>query len=127
MTWYTASVIIAIQALDGVQDRVPVFEDFYLIDAASDEEAFRAAEAIGRQDETLDDGLRLDDKPAKRVFLGIRKMRSVYNPDPLDLDTDRPTHGTELTHSLYEVDDLDIARRLARGEAVQVRYIDRVR
>ena len=61
---------------------------------------------------------------AEQIFLGVRKMRSIYNPSPLDIDMDRPGDGTELTHSYYEVTDMDAAKSLAIGNVVDVKYWD---
>ena len=48
MTWYTASVVIAVRLKSGTQNRVPIFENCYLIEAPTREEAFRRAEDIGK-------------------------------------------------------------------------------
>ena len=51
-------------------------------------------------------------------------MKSIYNPPPLDIDMDRPGDGTELTHSYYEVTDMNAAKSLAAGNVVDVKYLD---
>lgn len=124
MTWFVASVLTAIRNVDKTEEKVPVFEDFFLVEADAREQALQEAEKIGREVASLQDGLSLDGKPAERIFLGIRKLRSVYNPAPFDIDEDQPVHGTELTHSYYEVDDFESAIKLGRGECVQVTYLD---
>ena len=97
-----------------------MFEDFYLLEAATRDDAVQEAERIGKELAALDDGLTLNGKPAERVYLGIRKLRSVYNPVPLDIDADKPVHGTELTHSYYEVSDFETAIKLGKGEGAVV-------
>ena len=37
---------------------------------------------------------------------------------------DRPGDGTELTHSYYEVADMGVAKSLAAGNAVSIKYWD---
>ena len=37
---------------------------------------------------------------------------------------DRPGDGTELTHSYYEVTDMNAATSLAAGNVVDVKYLD---
>ncbi|MDG4552133.1 MAG: hypothetical protein P9F19_01110 [Candidatus Contendobacter sp.] len=124
MPWFTASLITVIEVINQSQERIPVFEDFFLIEADDREKAIHEAEYIGQQQAALDDGICLDGKPAKRIFLGVRKIRSIYNPAPYDIDSDRPVHGTELTHSYFEAKDLIDAIRLAKGESVNISYID---
>lgn len=124
MPWFTASLITAIKTVSQPQKNIPVFEDFFLIEAEDKEKAIREAEYIGQQQASLDDGICLDGKSAKRIFLGVRKIRSIYNPAPYDIDSDKPVHGTELTHSYFEVKDLRDATRLAKGEPVGILYID---
>jgi hypothetical protein len=124
MTWFTASVLTAMRVINDEQENIPVFEDFFLIEAESRESAWREAERIGREHAAIDDNLTLHGKPAERIFLGIKKIRSVYNPAPFDIDSDRPVHGTELTHSYFEVSNFDEAINLAKGVPVKVFYVD---
>lgn len=124
MIWFTASLITTIKVIDEEQDTIPVFEDFFLIEAIDREEAIREAKRIGKEHESIDDKLFLNGKPAKRIFMGIRKIRSVYNTAPSDIDFERPGNGTELTHSYYEVRNFNDAEKLANGESVNILYID---
>lgn len=124
MTWYTASIILTIKVREGGQEYFPVFENFVLIKAESDEDAYKKAEEIGKESIIGDEDVSFKGKKADYRFLGIRKVRSVYNPDPLDIDRDRPTHETELSHSYYEVDTIESAELLAQGNIVNIRYVD---
>ncbi len=124
MTWYTASVISAVKLKNGKQEVVTVFEDFFLIEADSHSEAMEKAVKIGENHALAEDGLLLNELPAERIFLGIRKIRSIYNPSPFDIDGDRPVDGSELTHSYYEVSDMDVAKSLAAGNVVEIKYWD---
>ncbi|MNS76717.1 hypothetical protein D3C72_1102730 [compost metagenome] len=124
MTWYTASLVSAIKLKNGKQETVPVFEDFFLIEADSHLSAMEKAVKIGEEHAMAEDSLLLNDMPAQKIFLGVRKIRSIYNPSPLNIDEDRPVDGSELTHSYYEVSDMDVAKSLACGKVVEIKYWD---
>lgn len=125
MTWFTASVLIAIKPQDYVSGSIQVYENMYLIEASTAHDAARKAEALGRQEASITaDDLTIDDKPATRVFVGIRKLISVSNPAPLDLDQDRPIDGTEVTYAVYQVADEAALNRLAAGGQVEVLYLE---
>ncbi|MCR4532752.1 hypothetical protein [Acinetobacter venetianus] len=103
----------------------PVQEDFYLFEFQSDGEL---EEKIEKQINIINaagvDGVRYYGKNAKEYFLGVRKIKTIFNEPPLDMDEDPPADGTELTHSYMTVKSLKDARRLAEGKAVYVHYID---
>lgn len=125
MTWFTASVLIAIKPKDYVSGSIQVYENMYLIEASTAHDASRKAEALGHQEASIaDDDLTIDAKLATRVFVGIRKLISVSNPEPLDLDQDRPVDGTEVTYAVYQVADEAALARLAEGEQVEVLYLE---
>lgn len=125
MAWYTASIITAIKLTDiGEQETYPVFEDFYLIAADSRSLAAKKAEEIGLGLEGLKEKLELQGKPARREFLGIRKLRSISNPFYSDVDAPEPVDGTELTHSYFEVGNYEDLINLAHGKRVLVEYVD---
>ncbi len=124
MVWYVASVILAVEVEGIEQDEYPVFENFYLIEAENRTLAFANAEALGREEALANQGVTFKDRSARFKFIGIRKIRSVYNPSPLSLNEDRPTSGTELSHSYFELkckSDLD---KFASGKSVTVQYVD---
>lgn len=126
MTWFSASLIytFVLRNKSDTQDLFPVFEDFVLIEAASAAEAERRATEIGETDARANDDLMFNGKASEKVFMGVRKLRSVYNPPPLDIDADRPISGTEISHSFYEVHSLDDVMKISRGKRVTVKYID---
>lgn len=125
MTWYTASVLIAMKPTNYKSGPIEVYENMYLIEAPSSQGAQDKAKELGKEEASIaDDGLTIDGVPAVREFVGVRKVVSVSNPPPLDLDADRPTQGTEVTYSLFEVQDQDSLAKLAAGAAVEVRYLE---
>lgn len=124
MTWYCASIVTTIKVKEGDQNTFPVFEDFYLIEADDRNTALKKAEKLGLQLQALDDGLTLSGIPAQREFLGVRKMRSVYNPPDKELDNAPPANGTEVSHSYFELKNEEDLKKFATGKRVEVDYID---
>jgi hypothetical protein len=102
---------------------VPVYENFFLVSAASRNEAVAKAHEIGRLEMEASFGNTLNGQPAETTFLGVRKVRTIYTrlAGP---DSTPPADGDELTHSFFTVDDMNAARALAEGKAVEVTYID---
>ena len=95
--WYSVHAFLYFQFKDGSQDEYFGHENIYLIEAESPEEAQTKGKKRAKQDEGDDDGsLTLNDRPATRTLGGILK---VVECTDLDLDTDKPVDGTELTYS----------------------------
>lgn len=123
MTWFTASVLIAIKPESYAGGPIQVYENMYLLEAATAHDAFQKAKLLGRE-EASDDSLTIDDCPAICSFIGVRKLITVSNPFPLDLKEDRPVSGTEVTYAVYQVADEMAASKLANGEEVDVLYLE---
>lgn len=79
-----------------------------------------------RAEVEVNDGLTIEGVSVTRLLAGSRKVISVSASEPFDSDADRPVSGTEIAYSEFEVDSEDALRRFAEGEAVAVRYVDRV-
>jgi len=124
MTWFAANLIIAIHPKDGEHESILVYENIILVEAINSDDAFLKAKEIGQLEAMLEDSLTIDDKPAIREFVGIRKLTNISNPEPFDPDQDPPTNGTEITYSVYRVPDKRALRNLASGEIVNVEYIE---
>ncbi len=124
MTWFAASIILGIKPKIGQVESILVYENVVLVEAVCPNEARLKAEEIGEAEAAIDDGLMLNGLPAERVFSGIRKLVNVSNPPTLDLDKDNPTHGTEVTYSVFEVASEEELRSLANGGEVNVRYVE---
>ena len=123
MTWYVASCIMAIIQEEGHNGPIPVFENFFLISATSRAEAKKRAIQIGISEAAVDDGTTLDGRPAKTLFMGVRKIRSIYGQSK-GMDELPPIDGDELSHSFYHVPDLETVRSLAEGKVVTITYVD---
>jgi hypothetical protein len=124
MTWFAASIIIGIKRKNEADGPILVHENVVLFKASDGNEAIHRARLAGEAEAALDDDLTLSGAPAKMIFAGVRKVIKVSNPPPYDLDQDRPTDGTEITYSVFEVSDCEALRSLANGEKTEVAYIE---
>ncbi|WP_232309523.1 DUF4288 domain-containing protein [Luteibacter yeojuensis] len=104
------------------QESILVHENVHLINAENGDEALLKAEEIGRKREDLnEDGtLTVDDKPAKYLFAGVRRIITVLQTPETGFGD--PSSGMEVTYSTFEVDDEDALRKLANGDGVDVFY-----
>ncbi len=119
MTWYAAHVIMYTEFKDGNQDKYPIWENVHLVQAFSEEEAFRRACDIGRASEGDSSGTYFyEDRPAKWVFAGVRKLIQCKDKDS------QPTDGTEVSYSVLEVPTRADLDKLASGETTQVLYVE---
>ncbi len=124
MAWYAASVVMYFELKDEPQQDYYVWENVYLIDAPDTAQARTKAEALGRMEEGDDDGsLTWNDKPARQVYGGIRKLvscaPSLTGSSP---DNSRIEDGMEATWSAFMVGNRQDLETLIRGEPVQVLY-----
>ena len=117
MSWYAAHCIVFTKFKEGPQESFPIFENIYLIEAATPDEALEKASTRGKEEEGDASGTyTYDDRPATLVFGGVRKMIECEDPE------DRPKDGTEITYSRMEVADEDSLDKLVSGEPVTVLY-----
>jgi len=123
MTWYAAHVIVSIRPIVPDEEPTSVYENVILVEADNPDAACAMAGQFSAVEPGADEGLTIDDKPAHTVVEGIRKVVTVSNPSPLDLDADRPVSGTEITYSRYELKDGQALRDLIAGENVEIKYI----
>jgi Domain of unknown function (DUF4288) len=119
--WFAAHVIMSFKFKDGNQDRYPVWENVFLVEAASTDVAFEKAARLGRAEEGDCDGsLTCNGRSATLTYAGIRKLVSV-DAGMADLK-DRPVDGAEVTYSVLEVKGARAFARLVKGEPVTIRY-----
>jgi hypothetical protein len=124
MTWFAASVLVAIRKTTEPNGPWLVYENIILVEAVNSEEASAVASGIARAEVEIDDGFTIDDVPAIKTFAGIRKLINVSNPYPMDQDKDRPVTGTEITYSLYKIENASDLEKLATGREVAVQYVE---
>lgn len=119
--WFAAHAVLYLKHLEPGQDSFTIWENVYLVEAESEEESYKKAREYATLDEDHFEGPERgtyeDDKPAEWVFAGIRKITKM-NPSEV------PESGLEVTYSEYRVPSLEDVEALARGESIQVEYVD---
>lgn len=123
MAWFTASIISCIIVDEGGQSSFPIYEDFYLVEANSRDELHKKIKEIMNEINAAGQ-CNYNGKPAKQKCVGVRKVRSVYNQSPLDIDQDRPDSGTELSHSFMMARSITDVETYASGGAVWLWCVD---
>lgn len=125
MVWYVAHAIVSVRKKSGKQRNIPVYENAFLIEGGSHEEAMDKAIAIAKENASYGgDNLTLDDAPAFLSFEGIRKLIKISNPIGMKADLAPPTTGTELTYSEFIVRNISQLKRLTAGESIKLTYVD---
>ncbi|MCB0625153.1 MAG: DUF4288 domain-containing protein [Saprospiraceae bacterium] len=120
MTWYSASAIFYFEYKDGKQDDYLVWENVYLLEASSVDEARSKAESYARQYEGDSSGtLQLDGRAVTQRYCGLRKLMEARNSICL---TEGSLEGAEVTFSKFLVKDRKSLDRLTSGESVEVIY-----
>jgi hypothetical protein len=121
MPWFAAHVVMHHEWTDGPQDRYTGYENIFLVEADTPEQATERGAALGRQDETDCSGtLTVHGRSARLVFDGVRKVVKVLHvPGGC-----HPAAGDEISYSEFEVADADLLRRYATGGAVPLVSIE---
>lgn len=87
-----------------------------MIKAASNDEDFEKAEKIGLEDEGDSNGTFFwEDREAEWAFAGIRKILECADSE------NRPSYGTEISYSEFEVEYKESLLKLVNGESVHVK------
>jgi hypothetical protein len=121
MPWFAAHVVMYNQLTGGPQDPYRGYENVYLVEADTPEQAIERGAALGREDETDCSGtLTVDGRPARQTFAGVRKVVSVLHAP----GSEQVAAGDEITYSEFEVADAEHLRRFAAGEAVPLLEIE---
>ncbi|MBX3167598.1 MAG: DUF4288 domain-containing protein [Candidatus Eremiobacteraeota bacterium] len=93
------------------QEKFPLWENIHLIEAENSEEASAKSLALGKKHEDLEWGSsHCDDKPARMVFCGVRKLIEVME--------DKLESGIELTYVELEVSKREQIQDLLEQKAV---------
>lgn len=118
--WYAASLIVVSRYKDGAPGPQYVYENVVLLHVGPDESAVDKAMQIGEKYNT-DNAAAINGRPVVWVFAGVRKIISCLDPEQ------PPREGTELTYSLYEVEeqsDIEALCRTDQNAAVKVIYLE---
>jgi hypothetical protein len=122
MKWYAAHIVMQVQFKTDTQMTFPVWENIYLIESESVEEALTKAESIGVANEGDNGGSFFwEEMPARWVYKGVRKLQTLSHPsDP----GNKPTDGCELTFTTYEFASPGDLDRFVEGEEVVAKILD---
>jgi hypothetical protein len=116
--WYAAHVIMAYRYCEGEQDKFPVQENVFLIEANSSHEAHRIAVKIGEEEgRYAKPSAVYNEVPVRLTFEGVRKVVEC-------LPADRIGTGTELTYTEFLVDSKESLKKLVSGGDVTVTLQD---
>lgn len=125
MSWFAASLVSTVKLKVGIQNSYPVSETVCLIEAVSFDEAEAKARALGELEASAGDDLTYCEQPAYREFLGIRKLKLTHNLEHDDeVGSARPSDGTEIIESYFEIKDETNLLAFAAGKRVTVDYVD---
>jgi hypothetical protein len=106
---------------DGRQDSYPVWENVFLVEAATAEEGHRKAERLGRAEEGDSGGsLACGGRPCTLTYAGVRKLVTVQGG--VDNPGDLPADGAEVTYSQLVLKDAKALAWFVGGKPVTVRY-----
>jgi hypothetical protein len=127
MIWYAASVILYTELKDEPQQEYPIWENVYLFRTQTPDEALVLAEQRAKLDcEASEEGFAFNDKPARLVYGGIRKLITCEpgpsRPGPSEAET--LENGVEATYSSMVVSSREDLEALIRGEPVKVLYAE---
>lgn len=115
MPWFAAHAIMRVVFKDGFNDYIPIWENIYLIEVDSSDEAYQKAVAKALKSEGDSLGtFSWDDHPARWEFVGIRKIIAC-DDDPIEI-------GVEVTYSQFRLQGEDALRKLVAGESVEIVY-----
>ncbi|WP_309709741.1 DUF4288 domain-containing protein [Armatimonas sp.] len=110
--WYVAHVLLATELLEGDLGYYPVWENIYLIHAASGTEAWERAEELGHEEARVgSEGLTFDNQPARWRLVGVRNLIQLL---------EAPGDAAEVTWMQYSVKDKADLDRLIGGKPVCV-------
>lgn len=119
MTWYGISALIAFRTDEQGQKDIPVFENFYLIEAASLEEAEEKGIACAMEEVNAGSDGTVGGVAAKAEFLCLRKAYMIANAFPYS-DQDLPQSGAEVSHCYFQVANTSDLEKLRAGKPVHV-------
>lgn len=120
MPWYSASAIFFFEYKEGKQDEYLVWENVYLLEANSDQEAWKKAEKYAKQYEGDSSGtLTLNGRPVTQKYGGIRKIVSVSNSINIE---EGVLEGAEVTFNKFVVKDRKSLDDLISGKPVKIVY-----
>ena len=117
--WYAAHVVMVFRSRQGEQREFSLYENVFLVEADTPEQAHEQATKIGRDEEACDDpSLTADGIPARLCFAGVRKVVSCLAPNTANVSV--LATGTELTYSQFTLDSEEALAKFVAGESAPV-------
>ena len=117
--WYAAHAVMLIRIKDGEQTEFPIWENIFLIEAATPEEAQQKAEVRALEDESEADNTDTwDGRPSRFEFLGLRKLMQCFS------DEEQPGDGTEVSHNKITFADREQLDKFVAGEQARLTIYD---
>lgn len=111
--WFAVHVLLTTELLEGDLGYLPVWENIYLVHAASRDEAWERAEQLGLEEARVgSEGLTFDERPARWRFVGVKNVVLLLEGAPRD--------GDEVTWVQYSVKDKADLESLLQGRPVRV-------
>jgi len=130
MAWFVSHAILCLEPIEEPRDNFLIWENLHLVEASDPDKAWTLAEERGARDATpagqefLPDGSpdnRLDGRPARWRFVGVRKLISVSHDGEEGIL--RP--GDELSYNEFLADTGAEVEAFARGDEVVLRRTER--
>ncbi len=120
MAWFAVHQIEYFKYRQGKQDVFPVYENIYLFEAENSDEAREKAENFFKEVNFDDKTLTLEDKPAKSINAGIRKIVEITHWDEEGILKSKD----EITWNEFNVFDEKDIEKILKGEYVNVEYLE---
>jgi hypothetical protein len=115
MHWYVASLVMNTRFDQGPQTEYPVWENLILIQAKSSRRALDRANKLGRSaQKELAHSVMYRGRHASLTFAGVRRL--------VTLEDGRPTDGSQVSMTLFQVRGQKAFRRLLRGKEVSLEF-----
>ena len=120
MSWFAVHQIEYFKYLEGEQDVFPVYENVFLFEAETPNDAIKKAKRFFDEIDFDDKSLTLNGKPAKSIFAGIRKVVEVTHWKEEGVLGSKD----ELTYNVFNVFDEKDIGKILNDEYVSVEYIE---
>jgi len=114
--WYAAHIIMYLRFQDGLQDKHPVWEEIYIIQANSSDDAFREADRIGAFNQSADIGSHTyENRPVRWEYAGVRRMAEC-----IDFEDGPPQSGKEVSYIYYFLEDAESINSMMNKQSVRL-------
>ncbi len=116
--WYAAHAVMLVRFREGEQDEFPVWENIFLVEAPTPQEAMEKAKTRALEDVSDDETMTWNKRPARFEFVGLRKLMQCWS------DEEQPSDGTEVSFNDLLFSSREELDAFVRGEETQVTFQD---